>query len=60
MKKAEKETIIANTLNSHSGRRGLAWAMTAPMFAGKKRPLPWEGFPESPPGTLEVWEEVRS
>ena len=55
MNKKEKETIIAAILDTRCGKRQLVWAMTEPMMGGRSRPLPWQNYPDSPTGTLEVW-----
>lgn len=60
MNNEEKCKLITETLSTPRGKRNLAWAMTAPLMGGRKRPLPWEGYPDSPPGTLEVWDDKES
>jgi ribosomal protein S12 methylthiotransferase accessory factor YcaO len=57
MKNNEKEKIIAEALSTPRSRRRLAWVMTEPLMGGRNRPVPWEGYPDSPQGTLEVWDE---
>ena len=56
---------IAETLSSSRGRRFLAWEMTKPMLRhltvnGNVYGIgAWENYPDSPKGTLEVWEDER-
>lgn len=59
IKDPERANIITEALSGPRGRRKLAWAMTEPMMGGINRPLPWEGYPDSPTGTLEVIDEVN-
>lgn len=56
----ERAQLIAEHLNSPRGRRFLAWSMVQPIRGPMPQPdpLPWEGYPDSPIGTLEVWEEI--
>ena len=63
MKDEKRANRIAETLSSPRGRRKLAWEMLKPMFCNpfmtEMRAGPWEGYPDSPPGTVEVWDEER-
>lgn len=61
MKDDKKANVIAERLSTPRGRRFLAWTMMQPMLM-KPNPLqlpvgPWEDYPDSPKGTLEVWDE---
>lgn len=41
----------------------MAWAMVQPIRGKGPVPpeaLPWDGYPDSPAGTLEVWDEVEN
>ena len=56
------DKLIADMLSNKRGQRFLAWAMMEPI-RGKGTPsakIPlWEGYPDSPVGTLEIYlEEV--
>lgn len=63
MRDEEKANRVAESLSSPRGRRKLAWDVTNPMFldpfTADMRVGPWEGYPDSPPGTLEIWDEME-
>lgn len=52
--------LEAEMMATPAGRRRMAWVFTAPLMGGRNRPLPWKGYPDSPRGTLEVWQETLS
>jgi len=54
-----KPSIAKNfekAMETPAGRRGLAWDMTGPIRP-LRFPRPWDGFPHSPKGTMDVWKE---
>jgi hypothetical protein len=57
MKNDDRAKLIADILSSPRGRRRLAWDMIGTFMGGRDRPVLWEGYPDSPTGTLEPMEE---
>ena len=54
----EKAALIASALSTPRGRRFLSFGMAHPIRGlASARDLPWEGYPDSPRGTLETWDE---